>query len=166
MTWLLALRALPWKVIGFSALGLALVLMFAALKMERAHSARLKAQIAACSEGRKADRASYEQAQKLAAESNKLQVQRIEQEQGARSNAIQSRWNTDRARLAELMRKAPPAAPGSAQGPGAGPVPDPAGGPDGVRVCLVEGDALSAARNELRLFYLQEWVREQLKVRR
>lgn len=45
MPTLLMLKALPWKLIGLAALGVALVLMYAALKMEKAQNVKLKAQL-------------------------------------------------------------------------------------------------------------------------
>ena len=161
------LRAIPWKLVGFAALGLALALMFAALKAERSHSAKLQAQIEKCAEARKADRAAYESAQAKAKADNLIQVRKIEEQQRERTDAIQSRWDADRARLAELMRVKGTAAPKGPTGPAGSPaVPGTAGGPDDAQVCIPEGDALSAAENELKLFYLQEWVREQLRVGR
>ncbi len=45
-----AVRSLPWKLIGFCALGMAMVLMFAALRMSQAQNVKLKSQLAACAE--------------------------------------------------------------------------------------------------------------------
>ena len=159
------LRAIPWKLVGFAALGLALALMFAALKAERSHSAKLQAQIEKCAEARKADRAAYEAAQSKAKADNLIQVRKIEEQQRGKTNEIQSRWDADRARLAELMR-VKPTVKGPAGPAGSPAVPGTAGGPDDAQVCIPEGDALSAAENELKLYYLQEWIREQLRVSR
>lgn len=45
MTWLLAARALPWKLIGFAALALMVGSLMLALKIERTQNGKLKAQI-------------------------------------------------------------------------------------------------------------------------
>jgi hypothetical protein len=164
----LAFRAFPWKTIGFAALGLMLASALIALKIERSTSAKLSAQIEKCVEARKADRSAYEKAQAQAKADNLIQVRKIETEQKAKSDAIQSRWDADRARLAELMRvKGTTTVKGPAGPAGSPAVPGTSGGSDGAgAVCIPEGDALSAAENELKLFYLQEWLREQLKVAR
>lgn len=52
-TWL-AFKALPWKLIGYCALGMALVLMYAALRIEQAQNVKLKAQLHAQIEAGKA----------------------------------------------------------------------------------------------------------------
>jgi hypothetical protein len=126
----------------------------------------LKAQRDEAVEGRKADRAAYEAAQAKAKADNLTHVRNVEQQQKAKTDAIQSRWDADRARLADLMRRNS-AAKGPAGPAGTPAIPNATPGPDGAgQVCIPEGDALSAAENELKLFYLQEWLREQLKVAR
>jgi hypothetical protein len=53
MPTLLALRALPWRLIGYASLGLVIVSLFVALKLERAHSAKLSAQLHAITSAQK-----------------------------------------------------------------------------------------------------------------
>ncbi len=52
MLQLAALRALPWKLIGFCGLAMAMVLMFAALRMEQAQNVKLKAQLSKCADAK------------------------------------------------------------------------------------------------------------------
>lgn len=156
MTLALALRLGPW---------LAILALIGALAIQTDRVKDWRQTAEHCSQARKADRTEYEKAQAQSKANNLAHVRKVESEQRAKTDAVESRWNADRARLAELMRRPRnPAAPG-----GAGPTSTPADGAaaegsDGARVCLPEEDAMSAARNELRLFYLQEWIRAQLKV--
>jgi hypothetical protein len=163
---MLALRALPWKLIGLSALALAFLGLVAALKIERSQNAKLQAQIELVQAARVADELAYKAAQAESARLNLEQVRKVEQRQSEINDELQSSWNADRARLADIMRSKGGANQGSAKPAALPRVPTTPGGPNDLRVCLAEGDALSAAQNELRLFYLQEWVREQLKINR
>ena len=53
MPYLMALKALPWRLIGAAALALAIGLLWMNLRMERAHSAKLQAQLEKCEEFRR-----------------------------------------------------------------------------------------------------------------
>ena len=144
----LAFRAFPWKTIGFAALGLALALMFAALKAERSHSAKLQAQIEKCAEARKADRSAYESAQSKAKADNLIQVRKIEEQQRGINDEVTRDLNARLERLrSELRQSAPKGAPGSAgpsQGGGG------AGAPGEAGVCLAPEEFLRAAESEER----------------
>jgi predicted phage gp36 major capsid-like protein len=158
MTLALALRMGPW---------LAILVLLGALAFQTDRAGDWKERATSCQKLRTAEHEAYRSAQREAAEKNKATVDRIEREQDEKSHAIQSRWDADRARLAELMRNnRNTPAKGAAGQSEAGPIPPAAGGSDGSQVCIPEGDALSSAENELRLFYLQEWIREQLRVAR
>jgi hypothetical protein len=140
--------ALPWRLIGIAAIGFLILALGVALKMERTQNAKLKAQIAACVEARKADRATYERAQVEAALANKRQVEKIEQQQQDITNEVSSDLHARLERLRRELRaqgSAPDGAPGS---PGAGPIPEAPGGADGQAVCLAPDKFLRAAENE------------------
>jgi hypothetical protein len=165
----LALRALPWKAIGLGALALAFLSLIAALKMERAHSAKLQSQVIACSEARKADRSAYEAAQAKAAADNLSHVRKVESEQQRISDARESNYRAELARLHAIgVRQQTPSAPqGHPGSPGTPQVPAAPGGPDGAaQVCVPASDALSSAETELKLLHLQAWIADQLKINR
>jgi hypothetical protein len=162
---LLALRALPWRLIGYAALALFIASLMVALKIERTQNDKLKAQITACAEGRQADRTAYEQAQKAAAEKNKATVARIESEQERINDEVESNLTARLERLRRELRAQ--AAPGSAGGTPTGPdgktpgVPAPAAG-----VCLTPQEHVSAAESEERHDQLITWIEKQLGVKR
>jgi hypothetical protein len=156
MTLGLALRVGPW---------IAILILIGALALQTDRLRDAEYMRVVCNNLRVAEHEAYRASEREAAAKNREHVSKIETEQKAKTDAIQSRWDADRARLAELLRvKGTPAPQGAAGNSGAPSVPSASGGPDGVQVCLPEDDALSAAENELKLFYLQEWIREQLRV--
>lgn len=159
----LALRGLPWKLIGLAALGLALVSALAALKMERLHSAKLSAQIAACSEARKADRAAYEAAQAKAAQQNLEHVSRKENQQKVANNEATRNLNAHLEQLRRELRSnaAPQGHPGSPKVPQAG---DPPGTPDSPGVYLTPEEHLRAAEDETRHAELVALVEQLIRI--
>jgi hypothetical protein len=121
-----------------------------------------------CNQLRASDRASYEQAQKDAAAQNKAHVAQIEHQYQENSDAARRVYQSDLARLHSLgVRQQGTAAPQSpAHGAGSPQVPAAPGGVDGAaQVCVPAADAMSSAETELRLYGLQSWISEQLKVR-
>lgn len=167
----LALVRAHWaKIAGGIAL-LAFLALFLALKAEKRHSAKLQSQLIASVEGRKADRASYQNAQVAAKAMNEAKVAKIEANQEKISADVQDDYTSDLARLrAELGRlrsKADPAAPRVANRAEAGGVPKPAQGTGGqAGVPLSPSDLLRAAELELQLDALITWVEAQQGVER
>lgn len=147
----LALRALPWKAIGLGALALAFLALFVALKMERAHSAKLQSQVIACSEARKADRSAYEAAQAKAAADNLSHVRQVENQQRRINEETVSDLNARLERLRRELRsqgtaadQSPANGAGSSEGSG-GPAT-----PSEARLCFAPSVILRAAENEER----------------
>jgi hypothetical protein len=155
----LALRVGPW---------IAILILIGALALQTDRLRDAEYMRVVCNNLRVAEHEAYRASEREAAAKNREHVSKIETEQKAKTDAIQSRWDADRARLAELLRHQGTPTPQGASGNSGSPaVPPATGGPDGTgTVCLPEDDALSAAENELKLFYLQEWIREQLRVTR
>ena len=162
----LAAKALPWKLIGFCALGMLVAGLFLALKLERTQNDKLKAQIEKCSEARRADRATYQRAQAEASLLNKAQVQRIEKKQQEITNEVSSDLNARLERLRrELSKPRPSAAGGSPGSAGAGPDGESRPGSDEeAGLCLAPDELLSAAESEERHDRLIDWIEKQLKV--
>lgn len=155
-------RGLPWKLIGFAALALMVAALVVALKMERQHSGKLKVQVEKVVEAREADRRAYAAAQREAAERNRAQVARIEQQQEKVSREIQSNLGTRLERLRGELRKQAAAARGSSRPGGLPAGGDTAGGADEAPgLCLAPADVLRAAENEERHDRLIDWVEQQ-----
>lgn len=162
-----AAKALPWKLIGYAALALFIGGLMLALKMERAHAAKLQAQIEKCAEARKADRASYGRAQAEAAAKNLREVREIEQRQEEISREAVETLNTRLRRLRSELRGKGAAAPTGATGqPGLPQSGNPAAGTDGAAgLCLTAEQLLRAAENEERHDRLIDWAEQQLNAR-
>src|SRR6185369_14826758 len=121
MPYLLALKALPWKLIGLAALGLFIGGLFLALKMEQSQNAKLKAQLHECSSLRAQDRTNYIAAQKAADDLAKQNVQRVTIEQQRISHEVSSDYARQLADLRarfDRLRAHSGTAPGQPQGPG------------------------------------------------
>jgi hypothetical protein len=126
-----------------------------------------QAQLSACQKGRAADRAGYIEAQREAAQANKVQVQKVEQHYQRNSDNERQAYLDDLAKLRAGRVRAPtPAAPGSA-GPTSPSTPD-AGTPriDDAGVCVpATSDVCEAgAEIELRLMRLQNLFEQQTQV--
>lgn len=164
-----ALKAMPWKLIGFAALGLFVVGLMLALNIERVQNGKLKAQIEQCTEARAADRRSYEGAQKLAAAQNQADVARIEKDQDHVTQEVERNLN---ARLAELRRQLVHSGQAAAIGGPRGQSPTGADGKSGAGIaeaaglCLATSELLSAAESEERHDRLIDWVEQQLRIQR
>ena len=159
--------ALPWRLIGIAAIGFLILALGVALKMERTQNAKLKAQITACVEARKADRATYEKAQAQAALQNKQQVDRIKGDQERVNDETKAKYERDLARLRAGGLRPEYAAPASpSQGSGTGPVPDATGGADAETVPVPRTVILQAAEGELRCNALIDWINSQVAVSR
>src|SRR4249919_2712026 len=120
-----------------------------------------------CREGRKQDRAAYEQAQRDAAAKNEAGVKRIETEQEQINADAKSRYERDLARLrAGGLRKDLAAPKGSAGCAETGADGKAAAGSDAEKLCVSRSDVMHAAEAELRLNALIDWINEQLGVKR
>lgn len=166
MPYLLALKALPWKLVGWCALGLFVAALFVALKMEQAHSAKLAAQLHECTTLRQSDRDSYAKAQADAATANRAQVAKVEQQQKEITHEVATDYARQLADLRNRLRpQTPPAAPGATNSPGLSAIRDPAAGANGSPpMPLPPAELLRAAENELQLDQLISWVERQTKV--
>jgi hypothetical protein len=161
------LKALPWKLIGWAALGLIVASLFVALKIERAQNGKLKTQVTACAAARQADRSAYESAQRVAAANNKAKVAQIEKRQEAVNNEITSDLNARLERLRSELRAKSSAPQGAPDQPGSPSNGGSAKGADGqAGVCYSSGDVLRAAENEERHDQLINWVEKQLQIPR
>lgn len=115
--------------------------------------------------GRMADRAAYAQAQKDAAQANKAQVAKVEQQQQKVTSDVESDYQRKLDALRRELRAQPKAAPGAAGSAGLSQVPDSAGGPaPEAGMPLSPDERLRAAENELQLDELITWVEQQMKV--
>jgi hypothetical protein len=134
-------------------------------RIERHQRIKAVAQVVKIGAAREADRRSYVEAQRKAAEQNKLVVQRIETQQQRITANVEADLN---ARLERLRRELRSTAPqGVAGSPKAGGVPQAApADPDASRLCLEADQLLRGAENEERHEQLIRWVKEQLGVDR
>jgi hypothetical protein len=153
------------KIAGGFLVGALLLLSLAYWNADR-RADKFERQAIKCAEGRKADRAAYETAQKDAASKNKAQVQKIESEQQRITANVEADLTARLERLrSELRRNA--TSQGSPRSPGAGGVPEAPGSANGeARVCLEADQLLRGAENEERHEQLIRWVEQQLKVSR
>jgi hypothetical protein len=153
------------KILGIAALSIILALSVALWAADR-RADKWQGQALKCAEGRKADRAAYEQAQREAAAKNEAEVARIESEQEKITDDVSRDLNARLERLrSELRRNAP--SKGSAGSPQAGAAgsAEP-GANETARVCLAPEELLRAAENEERHDQLISWVERQLGVTR
>ena len=157
-------RALSKYIIGGLGIG-CLVLLAWGLRLNNLRD-RWHHQYASEHAGRIADRKSYEQAQKDAAELNRKQVQQIQQKQEAITNEVKSTLTARLELIRSELRKAPSAAPGSPQGPGTGEAGSaPCRATDPAWMCLSPEERLRAAENEERHDQLIGWNLKQAQVR-
>lgn len=159
-------QTIPWKLIGWCALGFTLVAMLFALRLEQSQNAKLKSQLHECTTLRVSDRQSYEKAQQDAAALNKVQVQKIEQQYQRNSDDERQAYLDDLAKLrAGSVRTHPKASPGSTD-PASPPAPvGTAQGADGAgEVRLSPEEFLRAQEIELQLMHLEAWVNKQVSV--
>ena len=167
MTAALLLLRSHWKPIGIGLLVMLLAVQSVRLGNRTNQLEREKINLNECREGRKQDRAAYEQAQRDAKAKNEAEVARIEAEQEKINADAKSRYERDLSRLrAGGLRKdlaAPKGAAGCAE---ASAVPDPAKGTDAEVLCVSRSDVMRAAESELRLNGLIDWINEQLGVKR
>jgi hypothetical protein len=118
----------------------------------------LKQQLADEKTARANDRRSYESAQREAALRNQAQVQKIEAQHEAVTQAVRS----DYARDLERLRAQARANQGAAGGAKVSGVPKAPGGVDGADPLRLPPEVLLRGQElELQLKYLQEWVRRQ-----
>lgn len=148
-TWL-AFKALPWKLIGYCALGMALVLMYAALRIEQAQNVKLKAQIEKCADARKADRATYEKAQADAKAKNLEDVRQREANQQRLNDETVSNLNARLERLRSELRQRASAPQGHPGQPGPPEAGSGSGAAEAPGVCLTPEEHVRAAENEER----------------
>jgi hypothetical protein len=156
----LALKALPWRLIGWCALGLAFVGMLTALRLTQAQNGKLKAQLHECTIGRQSDRISYEQAQKTAEALNKAHVETENKLRSQINEASRHSFTADRDRL----RAQSGAAQGSAGSAGLPSIPKAAPGTPPEVLSLPPAELLRAQELELQLNALVDWVEQQMKV--
>jgi hypothetical protein len=120
-----------------------------------------------CREGRKQDRATYEQAQRDAKAKNDADVARIQAEQEKVNAEAKSRYNRDLRRLRNGgLRKDLAAPKGSAGCSEASANGKATAGADAEKLCVSRSDVVRVAEAELRLNALIDWVNEQLGVKR
>jgi hypothetical protein len=160
----LALKALPWRLIGWCALGLAFVGMLTALRLTQAQNGKLKAQLHECTIGRQSDRISYEQAQKTAEALNRAQVERVKSQQQRITDDVEANLSARLERLRRELRSntAPQSAPVSPNPSLTGPASE--GPAPTARLCLSTEELLRAAENEERHDQLINWVLGQSQV--
>lgn len=156
-----------WKLAAFGILLALLAIQSVRLGHRANQLERAQINLNECREGRKQDRAAYEQAQKDAKAKNEAEVARIEADQEKVNAEAKSRYERDLARLrAGGLRKDLAAPKGNPGGPQAGSVPEAPGGADAEKLCVPRSDIMRAAEGELRLNNLIDWVNDQLGVRR
>ena len=155
MPTLAMLRALPWKWIGLG-------LILAALAIQTVRLDASKAKLEACEQAREADRQAFRNAAAEAQRLHNERVAKIEADKRKENERITREYQGKLANagaLVDRMRKRGNPNPSSGTAPGgdtgAGP------GADGSRpgVCLTREQAEGAARNEIRLLGLQDYVR-------
>ena len=162
MPYLAAFKMLPWKLIGVGAAIMAFGLLFATLRLEQAHSAKLKVQVERCSDARKADRASYERAQTDAKAKNIAEVKAIEARQEQVNAETKSKYANDLARVRAGGVRQDLAAPSSPAGkPGASGVPQTTCRADDANLCVSRARIVQAAEIELSRNALIDWVERQ-----
>jgi hypothetical protein len=120
-----------------------------------------------CREGRKQDRATYEQAQRDAKAKNDADVARIQAEQEKVNAEAKSRYNRDLRRLRNGGLRKDLAAPKGIAGQGGAPgVPQAACRDDAENLCVSRSLVMRAAEIELGRNALIDWINEQMKVGR
>ena len=118
-------------------------------------------------QGRAEDRAAYEKAQKDAAAKNKAEVAQQEAQSQRISDNAKTAYERDLAQLrADNQRLRSKAAPSSPGKPGVSEDGSATKGADGDGVQVSPDDHLQAQEIELRLMYLQNWVKDQLGAQR
>jgi hypothetical protein len=154
-----------WKLIGLGFLALLLAVQTVRLDHRSNQLERAKINLNECRDGRKADRASYIDAQRRAAELNKQDVTRIVNEQDRISSNVEADLTARLERLrSELRAKAAQGSAGRPQASPDGKAPGSASPEAGM--CLAPDELLRAAENEERHDQLISWINEQLGVRR
>lgn len=156
-----AIQSLPWKLIGWAALGFTLVTMLFALRMEQAQNAKLKLQIHECTIARQADQDAYRKAQADAAQANKAHVELENKLREQINEASRSGFVADRDRL-RAQSGTHQGTPGRAAVP---QVPHAAPGTPPEVVSLPPAELLRAQELELQLNALIDWVELQAKVK-
>jgi small-conductance mechanosensitive channel len=165
MPYLLALKALPWKLIGLAALGMFIGGLFLALKMEQSQNAKLKAQLHECTSLRAQDRTNYIAAQKAAEAENKAQVQSIESQYQRNNDEAVANLNARLERLRRELSQGGTAAPQSHPvKPGLPQAGDPTPAPGATGVCYPPEVILRAAENEERFDELITLIQKQMNV--
>jgi len=155
-----------WKLIGLGLLLMALAVQSVRLGHRSNQLEQANINLNECREGRKQDRAAYEQAQRDAAAKNEAEVKRIETEQDRISSNVETDLRARLERLRSELRK-PGASPSNPNGSKAGPDGKaPGGANEEAGVCLAPSDVLRAAENEERHDQLITWVEQQLGVKR
>src|SRR4249919_1795152 len=134
------LRANP-IVSALGGLGVILALLLAIQTVRLGHRSNqlesAKINLNECREGRKQDRAAYEQAQRDAAAKNEAEVKRIETEQDRISSNVETDLRARLERLRSELRKGTPASPSNPNGPKAGSDGGSPAEPDGqTGLCL------------------------------
>lgn len=157
---LLALKALPWRLIGLSALAFAVLALFAHDRITLAQNGKLKAQLERSESARRADRSAYESAQRIASAENKRLVAEENKLRAQISDSSRTSYLADRERLRLQARTAQ----GAPRVSGASGVPQAAGGADGEELRLSGPQLLRAQELELQLNALIDWVAGQSKV--
>jgi hypothetical protein len=156
-----------WKLIGLGLLLMALGIQTARLSHAKGNLEQAKINLNECREGRKQDRAAYEQAQRDAAAKNEAEVKRIETEQEQINAEAKSRYERDLARLrAGGLRKDLAAPPRDPRGPKAGSDGAPACRDDEQNLCVSRARVMQAGEIELKANSLIDWINEQLGVNR
>jgi hypothetical protein len=160
LKWLTSLSA--WQLLCLGLACFAVVQHFT-LITARHDAARWQKQYNSEHSARLADRQAYQKAQADAAQSNKAQVQKIEQSYQRNSDDERQAYLRDLAQLRadRMRRQAPPGSPGPTGSPAPQP---PASGTDGNGLQLSPDQYLQAQEIELRLMHLQDWVEKQISV--
>jgi hypothetical protein len=156
----------PAQLIIAALVMLAAVQHFHAKRLER-HDAATSRALGREKDAHTADIARWKAGSEAATALNKATIAKVERRQ-----AIITKESTDEyaIQLADLrarydrVRRAAPSHQRPANGVGSSPVPDPASGADADGVPVSPDAALQASEIELRLLYLQEWVRQQAAV--
>ena len=157
---LAALKQLPWRLIGWCALGFTFAALLLALRMEQLQNGKLKAQLHECTVGRQADRTSYQAAQTQAAELNRAHVETENKLREQINEASRHSFVADRDRL----RSQSGAAKGPASAAGVSEVPHAAPGTPSEVVSLPPAELLRAQETELQLNALIDWINQQSQV--
>jgi hypothetical protein len=156
-----------WKLIGLGLVCLLLAVQTVRLGHRTNQLERARIDLNECREGRKQDRAAYEQAQRDAAAKNKADVQRIVGEQDRNSDEVQADLRARIERLRSELRGKGSAPGGAPRSPGAGPDVQGSPGADGeAGVCLSPEELLRAAENEEKHDQLITLLERQLGIKR